>query len=150
MLHVHINATFLLTHAALPGMIERKQGTIVNVASRAAFVPVGKLVNYCASKSYIVSFSESLAKEVQEHGLNVQALCPGYTSSEFFDADEWAHLSGENIPEKLWSTPEAVVQTSFEHLTDNQVVLTTGQPDEFMLAKIIRILRSGSKKMLRR
>jgi short-subunit dehydrogenase len=148
MLHVHINATFQLTHAALPAMIDRKQGSIVNVASQAAFFRVGKLTNYCASKAYIVSFSESLAKEVREHGIKVQALCPGYTSSEFFDTEEWVHFSRKSIPEKLWSTPEAVVKSSFEHLTNNHVVLTTGQPNKFMLARVIRSLRSGRKKML--
>jgi len=72
-----------LTHAVLPGMIERKRGRILNVASTAAFQPGPGMAVYFASKAYVLSFTEALHEELRGHGVRVTALCPGPTATEF-------------------------------------------------------------------
>ena len=75
MLNVHMVATMHLSHAALPGMISRGWGGIINVASSAAFMALPGEINYCATKAYLVTFSQALAAEVRRKGVRVQALC---------------------------------------------------------------------------
>src|SRR5262245_64784874 len=75
-----------LTHRLVPGMVERRYGRIINVASLAGLVPVpGGHTLYAASKAFVVRFSEALANEVRPSGVHVTALCPGFTRSEFHD-----------------------------------------------------------------
>jgi len=84
---LHVLATERLTRAALPGMIARRSGGVINVASVAAFIQSPGNVCYCATKAWMVSFTEGLYLELQRIGspVTVQALCPGYTYSEFHD-----------------------------------------------------------------
>jgi len=72
-----------LTHAVLPGMIERKEGAILNIASTAAFQPGPGMAVYFATKAFVLSFSEALHEEVGRKGVRVTALCPGPTKTEF-------------------------------------------------------------------
>jgi short-subunit dehydrogenase len=85
MLDVNVRAVVELTHAVLPGMRERGRGRIVNVASTAAFVPVPFMTVYAATKAFVLSFTEGLAEELRGSGIQVQALCPGLTRTEFLD-----------------------------------------------------------------
>ena len=72
-----------LCHAVLPGMIERKEGAILNLASTAAFQPGPGMATYFATKAFVLSFSEALHEEVRDKGVRVTALCPGPTKTEF-------------------------------------------------------------------
>ncbi|HZM69251.1 MAG TPA: SDR family oxidoreductase [Candidatus Cryosericum sp.] len=72
-----------LTHLLLPGLLERRRGIILNVASTAAFLPGPWMAIYYASKAFVLSFSEALAEEVGESGVSVTALCPGPTATGF-------------------------------------------------------------------
>ncbi|KAB2342384.1 SDR family NAD(P)-dependent oxidoreductase [Actinomadura rudentiformis] len=78
---VELNVTALmrLTHAVLPGMIGRRRGGVLNVASMAGFAPSPGSAVYGATKAYVASFSESLHAEVAAKGVHVTALCPGFT-----------------------------------------------------------------------
>jgi uncharacterized protein len=99
-----------LTRRVLPGMLNRGRGAVINVVSTGAFQPVPFLNVYSASKSFVLSFTEALATEISGSGVYVQALCPGFTDTEFFDV---AHVTP-----KLWvnrmprMSPEAVVRAS--------------------------------------
>src|SRR5205085_424334 len=85
-LNVLVVSVAHLTHHFLPGMLERKFGRIVNVASLAGLVPApaGHTL-YAASKAFLIRFSEALSHESRERGVHVTALCPGFTYSEFHD-----------------------------------------------------------------
>jgi short-subunit dehydrogenase len=82
-LQVNVVALTHLTKLFLPGMIERRDGRILNVASTAAFEPGPLMAVYYASKAYVLSFSEALANEVKGTGVSVTVLCPGITRTGF-------------------------------------------------------------------
>lgn len=84
-IEVNVQALVALTHAFLPGMLERRRGGVINVASTAAFMPVPYMAVYGATKAFVRSFSEALHEEVRARGVRVVALCPGPTATEFFD-----------------------------------------------------------------
>lgn len=83
MLHLNITTLTMLTRFLLPGMIERKFGRVMNVASTAAFMPGPLMSVYYATKAYVLSFSEAIAEELIGTGVSVTALCPGPTESGF-------------------------------------------------------------------
>lgn len=84
MLELNVAALTALTRLALPGMLERRHGRILNVASLAAYQPGGPwMAAYYASKSYVLSFSKALALELKHSGVSVTALCPGPTRTAF-------------------------------------------------------------------
>jgi uncharacterized protein len=83
MIQVNVSALTHLTGLVMPGMLERRRGRVLNVASTAAFQPGPLMAVYYASKAYVLSFSEALANEAGGSGVTVTALCPGPTRTEF-------------------------------------------------------------------
>jgi short-subunit dehydrogenase len=108
MLRLNIEALTHLSHALLPAMIGRQGGAILNVSSLASLLPIPDFAVYAATKAYVSSFSEALRIEVREHGIRVQALCPGPVHTEFgevagrgpgtdFGAREWFYVSQQQV-----------------------------------------------------
>jgi len=88
-----------LTRLLLPGMVERRRGTVVNVASTGAFQPVPTMAVYGATKAFVLSFTEALWGELEGTGVRALALCPGATETEFFDvAGADAQVGAERQP----------------------------------------------------
>jgi short-subunit dehydrogenase len=83
MIQVNVTALTNLTKLALPGMLSRKHGRIMNVASTAGFQPGPLMAVYYATKAYVISFSEAIANELQGSGVTVTCLCPGATATAF-------------------------------------------------------------------
>ena len=83
MVQVNIAALTSLTRMALPGMLERKSGKILNVASTAGFQPGPLMAVYYATKAYVIMFSEAIANELKGSGITVTCLCPGATRTKF-------------------------------------------------------------------
>lgn len=83
MLRVNVEALTHLTHLLLPAMIASGAGAILNVSSLASTLPIPDFAAYAASKAYVTSFSEALRIELQDHGVQVMALCPGPVHTEF-------------------------------------------------------------------
>ncbi|MFC5746802.1 SDR family NAD(P)-dependent oxidoreductase [Actinomadura rugatobispora] len=81
-IELNVAALVRLTHAALPGMLERRRGGVLNVASMAGFAPSPGSATYGATKAYVTAFSESLHAEVAGRGVHVTALCPGFTRTD--------------------------------------------------------------------
>jgi uncharacterized protein len=124
MLDVNVRAVVDLTHAFLPAMLARGRGRIVNVASTAAFQPVPFLSVYAASKAFVLSFTEGLAEEVRGRSVQVQALCPGPTRTEFFQVAETPPgLLAARLPRL---TPEGVARVSLRGLESGRVRVVTG------------------------
>jgi short-subunit dehydrogenase len=122
---VHVMATMRLTHAALKGMVERRQGNIINVSSVAAFFQNPKSVSYCSTKAWINSFTESLFVELKgmRSPVRVQALCPGFTRTEFHEV---LGLDTSPIPKSLWATGDQIVEESLRGLRANRVIVIPG------------------------
>jgi uncharacterized protein len=98
MVQVNCAAVVHLTHLFLPGMVERRRGDILIVASTAGFQPVPYIATYAATKAFDLLFAEALAEEVARYGVRVCALCPGSTATEFGSvAGSWPHagIQGE-------------------------------------------------------
>jgi uncharacterized protein len=83
MVLLNVNTLTMLTRALLPGMVERKRGHVLNVASTAAFMPGPLMAVYYASKAYVLSFGEALDEELRGTGVSVTTLCPGPVESGF-------------------------------------------------------------------
>jgi len=118
---VHVLASVRLTHAALPGMLARRSGGIINVASIAGLFPV-RNVTYGATKAYLVHFSRALHNDYHGTGLRFQALCPGYVHTEFHTSRTTMRLPGF-----MWSTADRVVAASLEALERGQVICIPGR-----------------------
>jgi uncharacterized protein len=84
MLHVNIVALTELTRILLPGMVARRRGRILLVASTAGFLPGPGMAVYFATKAYVLSFGEAIAQELRGTGVKVTTLCPGGTATNFF------------------------------------------------------------------
>ncbi|MBV8738059.1 MAG: SDR family oxidoreductase [Alphaproteobacteria bacterium] len=84
MLQVNIVALTELTRLMLPGMVARRQGKVMLVASTASFQPGPGMAVYFATKAYVLSFGEAIACELRGTGVTVTTLCPGATATNFF------------------------------------------------------------------
>jgi hypothetical protein len=117
MLAVHAGATMRLTRAALPGMIQARRGTIINVSSPSSYLPLAGSTSYAATKAFLNIFSETLRAELRGTDIKLQVLLPGFTYSDFHKRDEWARSDFySTMPKWLWMTAEAVAQTSLRAL----------------------------------
>ena len=113
---LHVMATVRLSHAALGNMVKRNAGGIINVASVAAFLQRAGSVSYGATKRWMTAFTEGLYLELKEidSAVRVQALCPGFTYTEFH---ETLGVEREGVaPRSLWLQPEFVVEESLKAL----------------------------------
>lgn len=109
-LDVLVRAVLRLTHASVKGMVTRREGAVVNVASVAAFVPFS---TYSAHKAWVTTFSQSLALDLQSHGVKVMALCPGFVRTEFHERMD---MSTSDIPSWSWLDAETVVDAAMRDL----------------------------------
>ena len=123
MIDLNCGALVELAHAVLPGMIERKQGQILNVASTAAFQPGPGMAVYFATKAFVLSFSEALHEEVKWQGVVVSALCPGPTATEF---GEVAGFGPSNLLDKVAADSASVVRAGLEGLERGKAVIIPG------------------------
>jgi uncharacterized protein len=133
---LNVLAPVLLARAALPGMLARSRGTIINIASllafsgavQAPFLP--RRAVYAATKSFLVTFSQALAAEVADRGVQVQAVCPGVVRSEFHSRQ------GRDISAVPQMEPGQVVEASLADLADGVVVSAPGLGDASSLARL--------------
>lgn len=138
-LQLMITAVAELTHRLLPGMRERGGGGIINVASLAGVVPGSSgHTLYAAVKAWMISFSESLAMENAKAGICVQALCPGFTYSEFHDVVGTRDIVSR-MPGYMWMNADEVVRISLNQFGNPKapVMLIPGRWNRFvaMLAR---------------
>lgn len=111
MLRLHVEAPMRLTHAILPSMLAINCGRVINVSSISAFLPM-RSVSYSATKVYLVNFSLALGSELAGKNIHIQALCPGFTITEFHDARHNLDFNRSQIPSWLWLNADFVVSES--------------------------------------
>ena len=115
-LDVMVTAVMRLTHAALPGMVARGRGGVINNSSVASFIAGG---TYSAAKAWVRVFSESLHAPMAAKGVTVMALCPGYTHTEFHDR---AGINKSRVQDWLWLDSPMVVSESIKDFTKGKAV----------------------------
>jgi uncharacterized protein len=126
-LQVLVVAVAELAHRLLPGMIERRWGRIINVASLAGLLPgVAGHTLYAASKAFVITFSESLALEAAPHGVYVSASCPGFTLTEFHDVTGTRDRVSR-LPKFMWSDADEVARASYDAVMAGIPVFVPGR-----------------------
>jgi len=132
MIRLNISALVALTHIYLPGMRERKSGTIINVSSAAGFQPVPFMATYAATKSFVTAFTEAIAEENRPYGIQILALCPGSTKTNFFEAsniERALQVKGQETVEDVVDTAMSAVGTGRSKIVSgwaNWFVATAG------------------------
>ena len=120
LLDVLVTSVLHATHAALPGMLERNSGGVINVSSVAGWLSSG---TYSAAKSWVTTFSESLATLHRESNVHVMALCPGFTRTEF---QQRAGMSTDSISQWMWLDVEHVVRDALRDFNRGKAVSVPG------------------------
>ena len=122
-IQLNVVALTRLTSAALPGMVKRGRGKILNVASIAGFQPSPGNATYGATKAYVISFTQALREELRGTGVHATALCPGFTKTEF---QARAGYDPKGIAGFLWQTPAQVVRPALKAVDRNAALCTPG------------------------
>jgi hypothetical protein len=120
LLDVLVTAVMRITHSALPGMLARDRGGVINVSSIAGWMSSG---TYSATKSWATTFSESLATLHKDSNVHVMALCPGYTRTEFHSR---AEMEIQTIPNWMWLDVDHVVKRSLSDFAKSKPVSVPG------------------------
>jgi short-subunit dehydrogenase len=138
-LQVMVTAVAELTHRLLPGMIERRYGRIINVASLAGLIPspAGHTL-YGASKAFLIKFSEALAHEVRRDEVYVTAVCPGFTRSEFHDVSGMRASMG-SLPNFMWMDAATVARQGYAAVMAGEPIVINGRVNS-AIATLVRLL----------
>jgi short-subunit dehydrogenase len=144
-IRLNVIALVRLARAALPGMIERGRGGVINVSSMAAFAPSPYMATYAATKAYVNAFTEGLHDELAGSGVKVQALCPGFTRTEFQDV---AGANTDDLPGFAWQEPDDVVDASLAGLESGTLVVVPGRANQALTAVTSALPRSWTRRVL--
>ncbi|MDJ0768813.1 MAG: SDR family oxidoreductase [Ilumatobacter sp.] len=124
-IELNIAALTRISNAAISAMVPRGVGWLLNVSSVASFQPAPDLAVYAATKAYVTSLSESLHEEVKGSGINVTALCPGLTRTEFQSVSSTEQYVTQ-FPRFLWTTAEDVARTGLRDVAANRTISVPG------------------------
>ena len=122
-IRLNVLALTRLTSAALAGMVPRRRGGVLNVASIAAFQPTPGTATYGGTKAYVLSFTQALREELRGTGVKALVLCPGFTRTEF---QERANYEVKGLAARFWQTPEEVVDAALSALERDAGVCVPG------------------------
>jgi short-subunit dehydrogenase len=131
MIDLNVGTLTDLCRAVAPGMVERKSGAIINVASTAAFQPGPNMAVYFATKAFVLSLTEALHEELKPHGIRVSCLCPGPTRTEF---GEVAGFGGNRAFDHVAMNAPEVVAAGLRALDRNHAVAVTGWLNKIVAA----------------
>jgi uncharacterized protein len=120
---VNVEALYTLTRTILPGMVERKHGGILNIASIVAFQAIPYWTTYAATKAFVLAFGEGLAYELRNTGVRVVTVCPGFTKTGLYADSGVPGLAGRLLP---FATPEEVARVALAAYDAGHVVRVVG------------------------
>jgi short-subunit dehydrogenase len=125
MVNINVEAVVDLTSRFLTGMVDRGRGSVINIASTAAFQPLPGSAVYAASKSFVLSFSEAIRTELRGSGVTVTAVCPGPVKTEFTDV---AGVGGveDRTPSVVWMSAEDVARHAIDGAANDRRVVVPG------------------------
>jgi hypothetical protein len=133
--HLNVTALTLLTRLFLPGMLARRNGKIMNVASTAAFQPGPLMAVYYATKAYVLSFTEALANEVAGTGVIVSCFCPGATNTGF---QRRAGMENSRLFKKIGAmSAEKVARDGYRGLMSGKTLVISGMQN-WLVAESVR------------
>ena len=139
LINLKVLAVARLTRAALPGLLARGKGAVINVSSRLAFSAslgsgqMPKRATYVGTKAFINAFSQLLQSELEGTGVQVQALCPGVVATEFH---ERMGMDPNRYPPSIVMKPEDVVDASLAELNIGEVICIPALDDPALLTQI--------------
>ncbi|MFX1326404.1 MAG: SDR family NAD(P)-dependent oxidoreductase, partial [Promethearchaeota archaeon] len=136
MINVHFTSVVMFCHAALPSMMKRKRGVIINTSSTAAVHKSLMSVMYTSTKTALTVFSELLQEKVKHAGIYIHCLCPGFTYSEFHDTESMKGFQRSWFPKESWMTSEEVVSLSLEAVKEGQVIFIPGEINQIYTKRI--------------
>ncbi|ORV51572.1 short-chain dehydrogenase [Mycolicibacter engbaekii] len=142
-LDVNVTAVMQLTRAALPAMIDKGAGRVINIASVAGLLS-GRGSTYSASKAWVVSFTEGLAGGLHGTGVGIHVVCPGYVHTEFHQR---AGIDMATLPSFLWMEVDDVVAASLADIARGEVVSVPGLQYK-ALAGVSRLVPRGLSRTL--
>jgi uncharacterized protein len=142
MITVHDIATVRLTHTAIPVMLKNKKGFIINLSSVAAWMISPESSLYCSTKLFLNSFTESLHLSLKNTGIKVQALCPGFTTTDFHKK---IGIDTTKLFLKKFMTADYVAEYSLKDLEKNKVISIPG-----LKYKFVKIVNFIPRKLLYR
>jgi hypothetical protein len=122
-IELNVVTVVALTRLFLPAMIERRRGSIINVASTAAFQPVPYMSTYAATKAFVLNFTEGLATEIAGTGVRILALCPGPVRTEF---QAVANNDSPLVPRFAYMSADTVVEQALSALARGRTVRING------------------------
>ena len=135
MIRTDVEAVVHLCTLFLPGMVDRRSGAVLNVASTAAFQPLPGQAAYAASKAFVLSYTHSLRGELRPTGVTATALCPGPVATGFAEAagvtDDQA---GESLPKVMWVAADEVARQAVAGLDADKAVVIPGLPNRLASA----------------
>ncbi len=146
-IQVNISALVQLTRIFLPGMLERSNGGVLNVASTAAFVPGPMMAVYYASKAFVLSFTEALANEVSGTGIKVSCLCPGATITEF---QVRSGMDKTDVFKGAVMDSVTVAKLGVDGLERNETVVICGLKNQLAVAAAHLVPRKVSASLVRK
>jgi uncharacterized protein len=126
MIFLNVTALTRLSAAVLPNLIEKKQGAVINIASAVAVNPDALNGTYSGTKAYVLNFTQSLFKTLQDTGVQVQAVLPGATRTEFWDR---AGLPVSNLPEDNVMSAEDCVDAALAAFDAKELITIPALPD---------------------
>lgn len=138
MLYLNVNTLTLLTRLFLPGMVERRKGWVMNVASTAAFQSGPLMAIYYATRAYVLSLSVALHEEVKEFGVVISALCPGATDTEFSNRAEMAGTKLFQGANRMHSSD--VARIGFAGMQAGEAVVIPGARNRVMAFAATRLI----------